>query len=119
MLELRKNKWQLLSWMLSDPFASRMLQHALPLLEVAEFGSACGLMPRKKLFKEQAKTKAAVRDEFDRDARHHGRGTGPDSSLSSTSATLTSSEIHNSDKQFIMCKSERRNMQKCCIQATT
>lgn len=37
---------------------------------------------QKKLFKEQAKTKAAVRDEFDREARQHGRGNAPDSMFS-------------------------------------
>lgn len=37
---------------------------------------------QKKLFKEQAKTKAAVRDEFDREARQHGRTNPADSMFS-------------------------------------
>jgi hypothetical protein len=49
------------------------------LLRRTQTCSVCPDSPRKKLFKEQAKTKAAVRDEFDREARQHGRGNAPDS----------------------------------------
>jgi len=111
LLELRKNKWQCLICR-DVAYRDRTVQEQMdiPLVLVGDRwfhkttqrvlawcswclppdpATACLLLSvfrflRKKQFKEQAKTKAAVRDEVEREARQHGRGSGPDSILAAT-----------------------------------